>query len=140
MLIFTQVDNAGKNAMFDSWDSGLIYPRPYDMDTQMGLDNVGIDWMPPSAELFTSEYGTDNSGLSATVDWRYQGEGRNKDPNEFRLTSYNTRNSRLWGFISKYYAADISSLYADLREDSTYDTDTICSFVNKLTSDLISES
>jgi hypothetical protein len=33
MLAFIQVDNAGKNAMFDNWNGGKLYPRPYDMDT-----------------------------------------------------------------------------------------------------------
>jgi hypothetical protein len=33
MMAFAQVDNSGKNAMFDSWGNGLVYPRPYDMDT-----------------------------------------------------------------------------------------------------------
>jgi hypothetical protein len=51
MMLFTQVDNAGKNAMFDTWGNGKLYPRPYDMDTQMGLNNSGTDRIPVSAEL-----------------------------------------------------------------------------------------
>jgi hypothetical protein len=38
--------------MFDSWGvDGLIYPRPYDMDTQMGLSNKDGDTIPVSAEI-----------------------------------------------------------------------------------------
>jgi hypothetical protein len=71
MLTFTQTDNAGKNAMFDVWfdpsewqggtwpgdigestgSYGILYPRPYDMDTQMGLDNKGEDTRLSSSEL-----------------------------------------------------------------------------------------
>ena len=32
MQMFTQVDNCGKNAMWDTWDGIKFYPRPYDMD------------------------------------------------------------------------------------------------------------
>jgi hypothetical protein len=53
MMAFAQVDNAGKNAMFDSWGEGRLYPRPYDMDTQLGLENKGGDNVPVGTELFT---------------------------------------------------------------------------------------
>jgi hypothetical protein len=69
------------------------------MDTQMGLDNVGKDVVPTSAELVTSEKSGD-TGLGASVNWRYKNEGREVDENAYRLTSYNTRNSRLWGFVA----------------------------------------
>jgi hypothetical protein len=42
-MVFAQVDNVGKNAMFDVWGEkdptteeirwGKIFPRPYDMDS-----------------------------------------------------------------------------------------------------------
>ena len=32
MQVFTQVDNCGKNSMWDTWDGVKFYPRPYDMD------------------------------------------------------------------------------------------------------------
>ena len=32
MMVFLQVDNAGKNMMMDTWDGVKFYPRPYDMD------------------------------------------------------------------------------------------------------------
>jgi hypothetical protein len=51
MIVFTQVDNAGKNAMFDTWGDNAFYPRPYDMDSQMGLNNSGVDDIPSYAEL-----------------------------------------------------------------------------------------
>lgn len=137
MQVFTQVDNAGKNAMFDCWNGGKLFPRPYDMDTQMGLDNVGQDNVPSSAELEASS----NSGeadFGIRVDWRYKGEGKATDPNEQRLTSYNTRNSKLWGFIAKTYEAEILELYTRLR-GSVYTEETICNAINALTSKIISE-
>jgi len=30
MIVFAQVDNAGKNCMWDTWDGIKWYPRPYD--------------------------------------------------------------------------------------------------------------
>lgn len=35
MQVFTQVDNCGKNCMWDTWDGVKFYPRPYDMDKKM---------------------------------------------------------------------------------------------------------
>jgi len=34
LMVFGQTDNLGKNAMFDTWgDTGIWYPRPYDLDS-----------------------------------------------------------------------------------------------------------
>lgn len=138
MLMFIQVDNSGKNAMFDSWDDGKFYPRPYDMDTQMGLTNTGYDTIPTSAELKDNS-SLGDSGFSAMPSWRYKGEGKGTDPNEQRLTSYNTRNSKLWDFIAKYYKTDILNLYLNLR-NNIYTENNICNYVNELTSKQISET
>lgn len=139
MMVFTQVDNAGKNAMFDSWSGSKLYPRPYDMDTQMGLDNVGADNVPVSAELFNSAIAADAS-LSVSLNYRYQGEGKAVDLNEQRLTSYNTRNSRLWDFVRTKYYSDIAHLYNTLRTNNIYTETNICTTIDHLTSKLISES
>jgi hypothetical protein len=60
-MAFTQIDNVGKNAMFDIWGTkdpstgeitwGKIFPRPYDMDSQMGETNSGEDKIPVYAEF-----------------------------------------------------------------------------------------
>ena len=138
MLMFIQVDNSGKNAMFDSWDDGKFYPRPYDMDTQMGLTNTGYDTIPTSAELKDSS-SLGDTGFSANPDWRYEGTGKGTDPNAQRLTSYNTRNSKLWDFIAEYYKTDILNLYINLR-NNIYTENNICNYVNELTSKQISET
>ena len=56
MMLFAQIDNVGKNAMFDCWrlkggNWGPLYPRPYDMDSQMGENNSGEDIILTSAEI-----------------------------------------------------------------------------------------
>jgi len=64
MMLFAQIDNAGKNAMFDCWQvtrtgdnisytkgAYILYPRPYDMDSQMGEDNSGNDRITAGAEI-----------------------------------------------------------------------------------------
>ena len=40
-LVFGLVDNLGKNAMMNTWDGQIFYPNFYDIDTAMGVDNVG---------------------------------------------------------------------------------------------------
>lgn len=52
LMVFGQTDNLGKNCMFDQWtENGLWYPRPYDLDSQTGLNNVGKDLIPPFVEI-----------------------------------------------------------------------------------------
>lgn len=52
LMIFGQTDNLGKNCMFDQWtENGLWYPRPYDLDSQVGLNNAGNDIIPPFVEI-----------------------------------------------------------------------------------------
>lgn len=51
LMIFGQTDNLGKNAMFDCWDGAHWYPRPYDLDSQAGLDNNGNDNVAPFVEI-----------------------------------------------------------------------------------------
>lgn len=51
LMIFAQTDNLGKNAMFDCWDGKHWYPRPYDLDSQAGLDNNGNDNIAPFVEI-----------------------------------------------------------------------------------------
>jgi hypothetical protein len=51
LMIFGQTDNLGKNAMFDTWDGEHWYPRPYDLDSQAGLDNNGNDNVATFVEI-----------------------------------------------------------------------------------------
>jgi hypothetical protein len=104
----------------------------------MGLDNVGHDKIPVSAELNSSESSGDD-GFKLETDWKNKGDTKN-DINTIRLNSYNTLNSRLWNFIAQYYKQEIFNLYTTLRKSGIYSEDTICNFIENLTSKIISES
>lgn len=130
MELFAQVDSAGKNAMFDSWGE-VWYPRPYDMDTQMGLNNVGQDKVPVSVEMNSSFDLTSKNGAIVsefTVP---------KDDERFKSFSVDT--SRLWCFFAKYFNAEINFAYSHLRANGIYDETSVMDFVNALTSDTIGE-
>lgn len=144
MMVFTQVDNAGKNAMFDTWN-GKLYPRPYDMDTQMGLDNSGQDIKLPSAELnidlcpaaisgsnvATGIYGEENRSVNT---W-----STTTSKTHIRFNSYNTKESRLWKAFGRFYRKEIADVYAALRSTSVYSVEGICTYVDNMTCDSIGE-
>lgn len=139
MLAFTQVDNSGKNAMFDFWDNGKVYPRPYDMDTQMGFDNTGHDIVPTSSELndATRTGGLEEFGVKFTY---CDSTDKELNINLKRAQSYNTLNSRLWSFVWEQYYNDLKKIYNNFRRpDNTYDVDIICSAIDAKTCDIISE-
>lgn len=147
MMVFTQVDNAGKNAMFDSW-GGVFYPRPYDMDTQMGLNNSGVDVILPSAEINSSMSNESITGSFANVAWIKSGlptkDGDNDIPynpnNHLRFSQYNTRTSKLWNAFATHFYDEITKAYAALRTAKIYDVDYICTLVESYTSDVIGET
>lgn len=143
MMVFTQVDNAGKNAMFDTW-GGKWYPRPYDMDTQMGLNNSGVDEILASAEInstmsretITGDY-KHNAAIISGLDDEH---GNPYDSsNHLRFTQYNTKTSKLWNAFSKHYSSEIQSAYHFLRNKGIYSVDNICNMVEGLTSNVIGE-
>ena len=143
MMTFIQVDNAGKNAMFDCWTNadgtdGKIYPRPYDMDTQMCENNSGEDVIHIASEInpklsprsITGEF----SGLADII-------GYSDDPNHARYKgTFNTTDSKLWIAFGNYFKDDIIKQYADLRDKGIYTADNICNFVENITSDVIGQS
>ena len=147
MLVFTQTDNAGKNAMFDTWYDGKLYPRPYDMDTQMGLDNSGFDIKSPAAEL--------NLELCpAYISRNQKSEGEFGKPHEYaptwasttshnhiRFDSYNTSESKLWKTFGKVFREEIAQAYRSLRSTSAnvYTVEGICDYIDNMTTSVIGE-
>jgi len=134
MMMFTQVDNAGKNAMFDSW-GGKLYPRPYDMDTQMGETNTGSDSITVSAEInpdISPKGILGSKAANASV-------SNTNDNNHHRYSTYNTRLSKLWTLFAKYFKTDILACYSTLRSSGIYNADYIFNKVSSLTSDIIGE-
>lgn len=196
--MFTQVDNVGKNSMFDSWinyddiksllyqydgkiypydksegkylrSQGIpvkttwlndyevqnnkwkLYPRPYDMDSQMGESNAGFDIVPYYAEInpymspITIEKATQLSSIIGGVDnaqiftssnelWNSE-----KEHDRYKI-GYNIRHSKLWDKFYKLYESDIRECYAYLRNEGIYTVENICNAVDSITSNQIGES
>jgi hypothetical protein len=172
MMLFAQVDNAGKNAMFDIWSEegtagenpfgigkdqsaeaplfglGRLFPRPYDMDTQMGLDNSGADVKAPSIELNialspSGISGSDVGGAGvlgqahkAVSSWK---QSTVVLPTGTRYNSYNTSESKLWKSFGKYFNPEIRNVYKALRDQKIYDAAEICKYIDSKTYDVIGE-
>lgn len=135
MMLFTQVDNSGKNAMFDTWGNGKLYPRPYDMDTQMGLNNSGTDRIPVSAEL-NPVFSPQRGGTAV----RNSMWATSSDTSHIRFLSYNTTNSALWKTFALSFADEIKACYGHLRRNNIYDAETIQNYINSKTRDVIGET
>lgn len=135
MMLFAQVDNAGKNAMFDTWGNGKLYPRPYDMDTQMGLNNSGTDRILVSAEL-NSIFSPQRGGTAV----RNSMWATSSAPDHPRFISYNTTNSALWKTFALSFAEEIKGCYSYLRKNGVYNAEAIQDYVNSKTRDVIGET
>jgi len=108
---FGMTDSLGKNMTLRTWGNGLWYPCFYDMDTALGLDNVGNESISTNCAIDYVYY-SDQSG----VQFRYHSDAIYTDPEtgeevdkDFpgKITSY-----------SPPYAAYKSKLWALLRETS----------------------
>ena len=133
-LVFTQSDNIGKNAMFDSWcipdENGNgqwtpLYPRPYDMDSQMGLNNQGEDKVLTSAEVTVL---LSPNPLEKQTKTRHR-----RFVNQYAVTF-----SKLWLLFAYVYKSEIRQKYLDLRS-TVYDIDYIKSIIEPFTTDVIGE-
>lgn len=144
LMMFTQVDNASKNTMYDSW-GGVIYPRPYDMDTQMGFSNTGEDSKQIDSEMHVSL-----SPLSINLNKINQTDGKIRDQyavenweieaseNADRYKDTYAAQSALWRSFGKYFNSEIAKAYKYLRKNGIYTVNNICDFVDSLTYDKIS--
>ena len=131
MMTLIQVDNAGKNAMFDKWfghgvmDCGGLRPRPYDMDTQMCLNNSGEDAVNVSAEV---NIALSPSGITGTYANQCNVSNKNTDASHKRYSDYNTPNSKFWNAFGTYFKDELIKTYGELRS-SYYNADWICNTV-----------
>lgn len=132
MQIFAQVDNCGKNSMWDTWDGIKFYPRPYDMDTQMGLSNTGTETIGVDAEIVPALSPTKATGT-------YAGVTNSDTVTQNRYLSYNTKTSKLWNNFAKEFKSEIAETYKTLRNKGIYTVNNIMKFVNSMTSDVIGE-
>lgn len=130
MTVFGQVDNAGKNSMWDTWDGKYWYVRPYDMDTQCGLSNTGTETIGVDAEMIPALSPTSATGTFAAY--------TTNELTELRYASYNTKTSKFWNTFGQEYASEIKSAYQNLRK-TVYDIDYIMEYYKARTTELIGE-
>ena len=136
MIVFGQVDNAGKNSMWDTWDGLVWRPRPYDLDTATGLDNSGFEAIGVDAELIR-----DLSPFKDIVNVGVGGYSEDVSPiANARYAAYNTRTSKFWIAFATAFQSQIASMYGRLRSAGIYGIDYICKEYFGNTSDIIGES
>lgn len=137
MIVFGQVDNAGKNSMWDTWNGKIWYPRPYDLDTAVGLDNTGFEVIEPDAELIQELSPFKNfNGTTGIASYSEDvGEKAN-----IRYRAYNTRTSRFWIAFATSFKEELNALYKKLRDSNIYSIKHISDIFVGNTSDIIGES
>ena len=143
LMTYAQTDNLGKNAMFDCWDGEHWYPRPYDLDSECGLDNNGNDNIAPFVEIrptFSLNYDPDKANDYAWLAENYLLDEPVTDPDtgitypastiQYGVQTYDryhfsSNKSKLWITFYKNFKAEINSFYANLRNNRGYTPDTI---------------
>ena len=132
MQVFTQVDNCGKNSMWDTWDGIKFYPRPYDMDTSMGLSNTGTETIRVDAEILPELSPIEQEGT-------YAGYEYTDTTTDLRYLSFNTKTSKLWNAFAKEFAKEIKDAYKILRSSGIYTVENILKNAQSITDDMIGE-
>lgn len=139
LMVFGQTDNLGKNCMFDQWYDPdkeydtekdiLMYPRPYDLDSEIGLDNNGNDNIPPFLEIspiFSLNYDVVYNNFSEQTEYSTLEEYLNANyltnsselPYEgtfARRYSFSSATSQLWINFYKNFKTEIRETYKKLR-------------------------
>ena len=96
VMTFGMIDNFGKNMVLNTWDGQVWYPCFYDMDSSIGLTNVGK--------------------LVVGVDVEPHREDKNGNTITGTMTNgFTTPNSRLWVKLEKNYKKEIKARYQKLR-------------------------
>jgi hypothetical protein len=132
MQVFAQVDNCGKNCMWDTWDGVKFYPRPYDMDTEMGLSNTGTETIRVDAEILPELSPIETEGTHAGYEYTDK-------TTDLRYLSFNTKTSKLWNAFAKEFATEIKTAYQALRNANVYSFKTITDNANIMTNKVIGE-
>jgi len=132
MQVFSQVDNCGKNCMWDTWDGVKFYPRPYDMDTSMGLSNTGTESIRVDAEIIPELSPIELFGTHAGYEYTDK-------TTDLRYLSFNTKTSKLWNAFAKEFANEIKSTYQSLRNAGIYSYENISKNANRMTNEIIGE-
>lgn len=140
LMIFAQTDNLGKNAMFDSWDGEIWYPRPYDLDSQAGLDNNGNDNIAPFVEIkpeFSLNYDSNYTQEELAANFLLQSSTIKYGSQYLDRYHYSSNTSKLWINFYKNFKSNIESFYLNLRRNANYSPESIIqlcenSLINKL--------
>lgn len=151
LMIYAQTDNLGKNAMFDCWDGTHWYPRPYDLDSEAGLDNNGNDNVAPFVEIkpvFSLNYDplraddydwlADNylidDEMSAEI---YEETGLVYPASTIQYGAqtydryhFSSNKSKLWINFYKNFKSEIEAFYSDLRNNYAYTPESIIMLCN----------
>lgn len=119
VLVFGMVDNLGKNMMLDTWDGQIWYPRFYDLDTCLGLDNSGVLDIPSDCEIEAGTFNTSKSQLWSKVmiafekelktEYQYMRTGKFNEANIMEFL-YGEQISKI---PEKYYNSDAQTKYLD---------------------------
>ena len=136
MIVFGQVDNAGKNSMWDTWDGLVWRPRPYDLDTATGLDNTGFEVIGTDAELIRALSPFYNLNATSVQSGYSEDVGTNANS---RYLAYNTRTSRFWIAFATAFQDEIAAFYGKLRDSGIYTMNFITKEYIGNTSDIIGE-
>ena len=144
LMTYAQTDNLGKNAMFDYWvGDGKWYPRPYDLDSEAGLDNNGNDNIAPFVEIrapFSLNYDPAKETDYAWRDSNYLIDEKVTDPvtgityelstiqygaQTYDRYHFSSNKSKLWINFYKNFKEQINTFYANLRNNFGYGPESI---------------
>lgn len=140
LMVYGQTDNLGKNAMFDSWDGIHWFPRPYDLDSEAGLDNNGNDNIPPFAEImpaFSLDYNSNYNADQLAENHLLQDSTINYGGEDLRRYPFSSYDSKLWINFYKNFSDRIRQFYSQLRSEANYTPEAIINaceeeLINKL--------
>lgn len=128
LMIFAQTDNLGKNAMFDCWDGIHWYPRPYDLDSQAGLDNNGNDNIAPFVEIkpeFSLNWNANYTEEEKAAEYLLEDSQIKYGTQMLDRYHYSSNTSRLWINFYKNFKDEIEAYYNLLRTQYNYGPDSV---------------
>lgn len=121
LIVFGQSDNLGKNCMFDFWKVnevwGKCHPRPYDLDSQCGINNGGIESVPPFVQV-NRNWIPGGLGSNEDYDEIFNSSYKYKYMTAVSLFGYSSSTSKLWENIYLRHIDEISSKYSLLRANN----------------------
>lgn len=127
LMIFGQTDNLGKNAMFDCWDGAHWYPRPYDLDSQAGLDNNGNDNVAPFVEIkpeFSLNWNPNYTPEQRAENYLLEESLIPYGTQTYKRYHYSSNSSKLWINFYKNFKEVIESFYKQIRTTKLSQADT----------------